>query len=89
MDSSKHWTPLGSTVGPSNKQCPFEQQQPLYPLVLERLRKFEDIFEKFMQAYLANQKNNEITIRNLETHVGKIAKELTEWQSGQFSARIK
>jgi len=31
-----------------------------------------------MQAYLANQKNNEITIRNLETHVGKIAKELTE-----------
>ena len=39
-----------------------------------------------MKATLASQENNMVAIRNLETWVGQIAKQLVERQSGQFSA---
>jgi len=66
--------------GSSNRQSSF-QQQSLYPSIQERLSKFEDTFEKFMQASLANQKNNKATITNLETQVRHIAKQLAKQQS--------
>jgi len=55
--------------GPSNKQGPFQQQQPLYHLALERLNKIEDTLEKFVKDTLASQENNMTTIKNLETQV--------------------
>jgi len=39
-----------------------------------------------MQASLTNQKNTEASIRNLETQVGQLAKQLSDKQTGQFSA---
>jgi len=38
---------------------------------------------------MANQKNNEVAIRNLETQVRQIAKQLADRQSGQFSANTQ
>jgi len=42
--------------------------------------------EKFIQTSLTNQKNQEASMRNLETQVGQLAKQLAEQQSGQFFA---
>jgi len=39
-----------------------------------------------MQASLTNQKNQESSLRNLETQVGQLAKQLSDQQGGQFSA---
>jgi len=39
-----------------------------------------------MQASLANQMNNDVAIKYLETQVGQIAKKLGKRQSSQFSA---
>ena len=55
----------------------------------ERTSKLEDTLEKFMQATLANQKNTDASLRNLETQVGQIAKQLAEQQEGHFSANTK
>ena len=55
-------------------------------LVHDRTSKLEDTLEKFMQASLTNQKNTEASIRNLETQVGQLAKQLSDQQTGQFSA---
>jgi len=43
-------------VGLSNRKASFQQQQPLYPPVKERLSKFKNTLEKFMKASLANQR---------------------------------
>ena len=68
------------------QQQPFQQQQN-FPSVLDKTVKLEDTLEKFMQASLSNQKNTEASIRNLETQVGQLAKQLAEQQQqGQFSA---
>jgi len=37
-----------------------------------------------MQASLSNQKNTEASIRNLETLVGQLAKQLADNQGSQF-----
>jgi len=42
-----------------------------------------------MQASLTNQKNTEASIRNLETQVGQLAKQLSDQQAGQFSANTQ
>jgi len=68
-------------VGSSNKRASF-QQQSLYPSIQERLSKFEDTLEKFMQASLASQENDKVEIKKLETQAGHIAKKLAERQSG-------
>ncbi|XP_068475201.1 uncharacterized protein [Phaseolus vulgaris] len=72
----------------SNRQVPY-QQQPHYPSIHERTSKLEDTFEKFMQASLSNQKNTEASIRNLETQVGQLAKQLADNQGSQFSANTQ
>ena len=42
-----------------------------------------------MQASMANQKNTEASIRNLETQVGQLAKQLADQQESQFSANTQ
>jgi len=42
-----------------------------------------------MQTSLANQKNNEVVVRNLEMRVRQIAKQLVERQSSQFLANTQ
>ena len=42
-----------------------------------------------MKASLSNQKNTEASIRNLETQVGQLAKQLTDNQGSQFSANTQ
>jgi len=55
----------------------------------DRTSKLEETLEKFMQTSLTNQKNQEAFMRNLETQVGQLAKQLAEQQSGQFSANTQ
>jgi len=42
-----------------------------------------------MQVLLSNQKNTEASIRNLETQVGQLAKQISEQQDNQFSANTQ
>jgi len=65
-------------AGPSNRQPPYQQQQQHYPSVHDRTSKLEDTLEKFMQASLTNQNNTKASIRNLETQVGQLAKQLSD-----------
>ena len=76
------WKPEG---GPP-RQPPYQQN---YPSMSERMSKLEDTVEKFVQASLANQKNTDASIRNLENQVGQIAKQLSEYEEGHFSANTK
>ena len=76
-------------VGPSNRQPPYQQQQQHYPSVHDRTTKLEDTLEKFMQASLTNQKNTKASIKNLETQVGQLAKQLSDQQACQFSANTQ
>ncbi|KAF1882736.1 hypothetical protein Lal_00002917, partial [Lupinus albus] len=79
--------------GPSNRQPPYQQpfQQSQHPPMHERQTKLEDTLEKFMQASMTNQKNTEASIRNLETQVGQLAKQMAEQHadSRQFSANTQ
>ena len=50
----------------------------------------EDTLTQFMQMSMANQKSNEASIKNLETQVGQLAKQLAEQQLGSsFSANTQ
>jgi len=42
-----------------------------------------------MQASMANQKNTEACIKNLDTQVGQLAKQLVDQQQSQFSANTQ
>jgi len=74
-------------AGSSNRQVPWFQPQ--YPSIHERTSKLEDTFKKFMQASLFNQKNTEASIRNLETQVGQLAKQLADNQGSKFLANTQ
>ncbi|XP_058775111.1 uncharacterized protein LOC131649366 [Vicia villosa] len=52
----------------------------------DKLSKIEDTLNQFMQLSMANQKNTDALIRNLETQVGQIAKQLSDQQRGTFTA---
>jgi len=67
----------------------YQQQQQQYPSLQDRTNKLEDTLEKFMQASLSNQKNNEESLRNLETQVGQLAKQLVNQQEGEFFANTQ
>jgi len=64
----------------------FQQQQ---PTLYDRTSKLEETLEKFMQTSLTNQKNQEASLRNLETQVGQLANQIAEQQSGQFSVNTQ
>jgi len=63
-----------------------QQQQ---PTLYDKTSKLEETLEKFMQTSLTNQKNQEASLRNLETQVGQLAKQLSDQQGGQFSANTQ
>lgn len=63
--------------GPSNRQNPYQNFNQ-NPQSQERPSKIEDTLNQFMQMSMENQKSNEPTIKNLETQVGQLAKQLTD-----------
>ena len=68
--------------GSSNKQGPFQQQHPSnYPSMLETMTKVQDTLAKLV----VTQENSTATIRNIEIHMGQMAKQIVERQSSQFS----
>jgi len=73
---------------PSNRK-PLYQQQQQFPSIHKRTNKLEDTLEKFMQASLSNQKNTEASIRNLDTQVGQLTKQLADQQGDQFSTNTQ
>ena len=69
-----------SFVGPSNNSYGGlsnrgPQQQQAQP---NRMSKMEDILTQFMQVSIANQKNTNASIKNIEVQVGQLAKQLFE-----------
>ncbi|XP_019427133.1 PREDICTED: uncharacterized protein LOC109335455 [Lupinus angustifolius] len=73
-------------------QTPYvHQQQGPHPSLHERQTKLEETLEKFMQVFISNQKNTDDSIRNLETQVGQLAKQMAEQNSDrqQFSANTQ
>ncbi|XP_019416042.1 PREDICTED: uncharacterized protein LOC109327378 [Lupinus angustifolius] len=80
-------------AGPSNRQPPYQSsyQQGQHPPMHERQTKLEETLEKFMQVSISNQKNTDASIRNLETQVGQLAKQMVEQNADrqQFSANTQ
>ncbi|XP_019425057.1 PREDICTED: uncharacterized protein LOC109333933 [Lupinus angustifolius] len=76
-------------TGPSNRQPPFQPsyQQGTHPPLHERQTKLEETLEKFMQVSISNQKNTDASIRNLETQVGQLAKQMAE-QNADRSGKV-
>jgi len=67
--------PKRSTVGPSNQQ-PYKNFQQ-YPPQQDHTQKLEDTLNQFMQLTMANQQNNNASIKNLETQMGQQAQHLS------------
>lgn len=53
-------------------------------LQTDRTSKLEETLNHFMQMSMENQKNTDASIKNLETQVGQIVKQLAEQQGGTF-----
>ena len=75
-------------VGPSARQTPFQQfnQQ---PPTQDRTSKLNDTLMQFMQMSMSNQKNTDASIKNLETQIGQLAKQLADQPGGTFSANTQ
>ena len=85
------WRNAGPPNRPPYQQQwpPFQpQQQNQFVPLHERQSKLEDKLDKFIEASLSHQKHMEATVRNLETQVGQLAKQLSDQQasSNHFSA---
>ncbi|XP_019431544.1 PREDICTED: uncharacterized protein LOC109338712 [Lupinus angustifolius] len=80
-------------AGPSNRQPPYQSsyQQGQHPPLHERQTKLEETLENFMQVSISNQKNTDASIRNLETQVGQLAKQMADQIADrqQFSANTQ
>ncbi|CAL0334640.1 unnamed protein product [Lupinus luteus] len=80
-------------AGPSNRPPPYQSsyQQGQHPPLHERQTKLEETLEKFMQVSMSNQKNTDASIRNLETQVGQLAKQMADQNADrqQFSANTQ
>ncbi|XP_019462960.1 PREDICTED: uncharacterized protein LOC109361886 [Lupinus angustifolius] len=80
-------------AGPSNRQPPYQSsyQQGQHPPLHERQTKLEETLEKFMQVSISNQKNTDASIRNLETQVGQLAKQMANQNADRqkFSANTQ
>src|ERR1043165_9623365 len=59
-------------------QQPNQSQQQNQPQNQVRSSNIQDTLAQFMQASMANQKSTEASIKNLETQVGQLAKQLSE-----------
>lgn len=49
----------------------------------------EDILNQFMQMLMANQKNTNAFIKNLETSIGQLIKQIIDQPSGAFNANTQ
>lgn len=58
-------------AGPSNRQQSYNNFQQ-YPSQQDRTQKLEGTFNQFIQMSMANQKNADTSIKNLETQVGQM-----------------
>ena len=76
------WKP--QEVGPSNRQQYQNYTQP--PQAPIRNTEMEDTLTQFMQMSISNQKNTDAAIRNLETQVGQLSKQLADQSKGNFTA---
>ena len=75
----------GSSSRQNPPQNPYQPQQPQTVTT-----KLEETLTQFMQMSMANQKSNDAAIKNLETQVGQLAKQLAEQQPGpSFSANTQ
>lgn len=55
----------------------------------DRTSKLEDTLNQFIQLSIANKKNTDASIKNLEMQVGKITKQLAGKQGGKFTANTQ
>ena len=53
------------------------------------MSKPKDSLTQFMQMSITNQKNIDASIKNLEVHVGQLAKQLSKHGSGSFLANTQ
>ncbi|XP_019435443.1 PREDICTED: uncharacterized protein LOC109341924, partial [Lupinus angustifolius] len=91
--------PWKQDVGPSsNRPPPFQNQQYQQPPQNQQQyqqppqnqnSQLADTLNQFMQMSMANQKNTDASIRNLETQVGQLAKQLANSHKGAFSANTE
>ena len=72
-------SPSNNSYGGSSNKGPQQQAQP------DRMSKMKDTLTQLMQESIANQKNTDASIKNLEVQVGQLAKQLSEHGSGSFS----
>ncbi|XP_058764942.1 uncharacterized protein LOC131638400 isoform X1 [Vicia villosa] len=73
-----------SDAGPSNRQNPYQggyNQQPQQTKL-----SIEDTLSQFMQLQIASQKSTDAAIKNLETQVGQLSKQLADQNKGPFPA---
>ena len=59
------------------------------PSLYDRTTKLEETLAQFMQVPMSNQRSTKSTIKNLEVHVGQLAKQLAERSSNSFTANIE
>jgi len=64
------WGNQNQGFGASNRQPYFQQHQQSSSTQDRATIELKETLEEFMQASMTNQKNNEASIRNLETQVG-------------------
>lgn len=77
------WRQYSRTVSMPNQYQNYQHQQNTNHL--DRTSKLEDTLQQFMQQSMANQKNTDASIKNLETQVGQISKQLSKQQRGTFT----
>lgn len=49
------------------------------------ITKLEDLHDQFMQVSIANHKNTEASNKNLETHMGQLAKQFSDHPSNTLT----
>ena len=69
--------------GPSNRT---PQQG---PNIFQRTTKLEETLTQFMQVTMSNYKSTKSALKNLETQVGQLAKQLAEKSSNNFKANTE
>ena len=58
-------------------------------IFFQRTTKLEETLAQFMQVTMSNHKSTELALKNLEIHVGQLAKQLAEKSSSSFGANTK
>ncbi|KAH1249493.1 hypothetical protein GmHk_05G012830 [Glycine max] len=59
------------------------------PNIFQRTTKLEETLTQFMQVTMSNHKSTESALKNLEVHVGQLAKQIADKSSNSFVANIE